>query len=105
MYLKQGGGTLQELFQLIHELTWAPGWGIQAFHAGLPVSERRLKVLFCFHAAGIVGVYKMDSGHQAVSNSVPMFSWIWEGQQEQELFSREIELSLFLFNNIQTRNY
>lgn len=97
---------LQELFQLIHELTWAPGWGIQAFHAGLPVSERRLKVLFCFHAAGIVGVYKMDSGHQAVSNlsvHVPMFSWIWEGQQE--LFSREIELSLFLFNNIQTRNY
>lgn len=65
-------------------------------------------VLFSSRAAGIVGVYKMDSGHQAVSDlsvHVPMFSWIWEGQQEQELFSREIELSLFLFNNIQTRNY
>lgn len=65
-------------------------------------------VSFSSCAAGIVGVYKMDSGHQAVSDlsvHVPMFSWIWEGQQEQELFSREIELSLFLFNNIQTRNY
>lgn len=50
--------------QLIHKLTW-----IQTFHAGFPVSKRGLPILFSSRAADIVGlyIYKMVSGHQAIS--------------------------------------